>query len=62
MNLEYIESINTAGQRLEITKSNRPDKLIIKTFKNGVTRESYRAMTKEEVIQIVGAALTEGRS
>lgn len=57
MNLQDIEPINTTEHLMEIRKSSKCGTWLLKTTRNGVVLESYRPLTKEETLQIIGAAL-----
>ena len=57
MNLNDIEKIDTAEHLLEINLSNKPDRWNLKITKNGKLRESYRPLTKDEVIQVILGSL-----
>jgi hypothetical protein len=59
MNLQDIEPINTTEHLMEIKKSSKRGKWLLKTTRNGVVLESYRPLTKDEALQIIGAALVE---
>ncbi len=59
MNLQDIETINTTEHLMEIKKSSKRGKWLLKTTRNGELLESYRPLTKEEMLQIIGAALVE---
>jgi hypothetical protein len=59
MNIQDIERINTTEHLMEIKKSSKRGKWLLKTTRNGVVMESYRPLTKDEALQIIGAALVE---
>ena len=54
-----VEPINTPEHRMEIRLMGDPNRWTIKTTEDGELRESYRPLTKKEILKVVAAALVE---
>ena len=61
MKTNDIESICSEGHLMEIRLSKIPGKWHVRTTCDGQLRESYRPLTREEVIEIVESALNDPR-
>ncbi len=59
MKLEDVEAIVKKGHKMEITVSSRPGKWNVTTKLQGEIMESYRPLSKVEVLELVRAALVE---